>query len=892
MLVNIIAATIAQAQVGPIPANLEWSKVVNNLDNIPGTEKKFNSYNQPSLNAKGFVVFRARSKGPNQPVSGIFARNMASQGAPIEKIMDRETIVPAPNNTTYPPDNLLGTFIEFPSIPRIGTWSRTIATRGNSQPVWTYLVDALESRVGTTGIFVNPGGQLLTGASLLGAVPAPTDPVIGENYFPYFAVPGAPAGTRFDVFPGGPSITDHNVIAFKGNYTDVVGKTGVFYRDLIGAGGLAPVQLVANSNTLIPNLPEGVSGIPFGSTAPPSAAGCEMVFAGYDNESAPTYGGIYRAPLIPNPPLTMLIGIGSVVPGVDGQTFTQFGEALAFDGRYMAFWGAWGAEKKTLWLDCPTDGNADLLAYCRDFVGDNFPVQVPVNQGVFVHDTSTGVTKMIARTGAGLDDFLYWVFSGRPPGVGESDETDGEPPRWRSSAFVALSGGPGNTVTVAFKGRTGMLDPVEHNYVNPVDGIYMGNGTELVTVLDTTMGGQGLDPAAPVGSKITALAIEREGFRGRWLGVAATMATADGEESLAGVYATKVSTNVSLPQAGYYSGLLRLTDVAGKATLRVGKKGAFTGTVQVGDLQYRAKGVFDGNGKAVATMKLDKQVTRTIELAAITVGDVRALEMNLPTAQVAATALNSSEPITGTAILSTYPNTRADAAPTGRYTMIIPMNPAFAGNSAFPHGTGFMTIRTTNSGNALYAGKFGDSQSFTGSALVTEDGAFPLYIRSYVKPHGQLAGMVSFVNVPEISDLEARLDWSRPAQARATKLYPAGFEMPCIKAIGSRYVASNSPISMLQLGFSRSVSLSFTGEGLAVPSFSATAWINRTPLASVLAPMRRFALSPVNGRFNGRVLDGSKVYPFAGVILQKQNRGAGILRGDTQTSDVQLLVLP
>ena len=40
-----------------------WSTVANNGDLIPGTDKTFNSYNQPAVNTHGMVVFRARSRG-------------------------------------------------------------------------------------------------------------------------------------------------------------------------------------------------------------------------------------------------------------------------------------------------------------------------------------------------------------------------------------------------------------------------------------------------------------------------------------------------------------------------------------------------------------------------------------------------------------------------------------------------------------------------------------------------------------------------------------------------------------------------------------------------------------------------------------------------------------
>jgi len=519
-----------------LPESYSWSTVVNNLNVVPGTDAKlFNSYNQPSVNDEGLVVFRARSKGPNM-MSGIYRRDM-STGTPLEKVADRNTTVPAPNNTIYPPENTLAEFIEFPSIPRIASSGTTIATRGNSQPVWTYQLDDADTKAGQTGLYMQVGSNLVTGVSQLGAVPPPPSAVLGVNYFPYMQVPGAVAGTKFDVFPGSPAVAAGNTVVFKGNYTETnVGKTGIFYRDPVSEDGKSAVKLIANTATTIPNLPAGTNDVKFGSTAPPSAAGTNVVFAGFDNEENPTYGGIYLAPLAPSPALQTLVGIGDPVPGETNATFNKFGEGLSYDGRYVSFWGAWGTEKKTLWLDCPEDGNAALLAYCSEFVGENFPVQVPVNQGIFVVDTTTGVVTRVARTGPEFSDFLFWTFSGRPPGVGESDESDGELPRWRSSAFSAVSQGEEGEFLVAFKARTGELDPVENNYLDPLDGIYLGNSEAVVSLLDTRMTGPSLDPVAPAGSYISSLGIERESFRGKWLAVTASMLDPITTESMAGIY--------------------------------------------------------------------------------------------------------------------------------------------------------------------------------------------------------------------------------------------------------------------------------------------------------------------------------------------------------------------
>ncbi len=76
---------------------------------------------------------------------------------------------------------------------------------------------------GTTGIYTNPFGDLITGASKLGAVPE----------FSFFEVPAESRALLFEVFPGAPSVTGGNTIVFKGNYTaENIGRTGVYYRTL------------------------------------------------------------------------------------------------------------------------------------------------------------------------------------------------------------------------------------------------------------------------------------------------------------------------------------------------------------------------------------------------------------------------------------------------------------------------------------------------------------------------------------------------------------------------------------------------------------------------------------------------------------------------------------
>ena len=549
---NVITLTVHSK------ATTTWETVVNNTMVMPVSGQNYNSYNQPSVNSNGSVVFKGQGTGKSGPTFGIYVRDSFGNGngngnmQPISVVADNSTPVPDPNNTSY--NGQLATFTQFPSFPRIDMNSDTVAFRGQSQPVWTYtLTDGTESRAGTSGVFSNPGGRTITGLGLFGNVP-PT-PTLDLSYF---QVPGAPAGTRFDQFPGAPAIIDSSTLVFKGNYTvGVTSKTGVFFRNMVNANGTSPVQLIANSDMLIPDQPSGET-VTFGSTAPPSAANGTMVFLGLDNEDSPTLGGIYAAPIASTPTLQTVVNIGAQVPGeAEGITFSRLGEGLAFDGRFVGFWAAWGGEVKTLLLTCPADGNANMLAICNQMYPNGYEAQEPVHQGIFVYDLTDKVLTPLAKNTTDFDTFVYWVFSGRPPvvpgsGTGSESGSGGtasgsssvevpEPPRWRSSSFIAVSGqaaGGGGAFEVTFKGKTGT-----------VDGIYQAQGgpgqdpalNGIQTVVDTTMPGTTIDSSAPAGSILATVGMEREGLRGDWMVITSSMLDPVTSESGAGVYRTKVT---------------------------------------------------------------------------------------------------------------------------------------------------------------------------------------------------------------------------------------------------------------------------------------------------------------------------------------------------------------
>jgi hypothetical protein len=168
-------------------------------------------------------------------------------------------------------------------------------------------------------------------------------------------------------------------------------------------------------------------------------------------------------------------------------------------------------------------------------------------------------TVVIAKTGDGIDgrtieDFVYWNFSGRVPGKGHGGEEDPEETlelaRWRSTSFGAVSGtgAPGMSVIKAKFADNN--DGIENEQALLLRDVTPNRLGDLVPLLRTGDPGAMVDPEAPAGAVISALGIERDGFRGNWLAINVSMlvpsaevtAAAAGEESeeetgWAGIYA-------------------------------------------------------------------------------------------------------------------------------------------------------------------------------------------------------------------------------------------------------------------------------------------------------------------------------------------------------------------
>src|SRR6056297_2649400 len=98
---------------------VDWNTAVNDNEEAPDGRpgSTFFSYNQPSMNDDGMIVFRARTRvGTGSSVtSGIYRLDLF--GGAIERLHVRGDAVPDPNNTLV--NGELAVFNDFPSTPRI-----------------------------------------------------------------------------------------------------------------------------------------------------------------------------------------------------------------------------------------------------------------------------------------------------------------------------------------------------------------------------------------------------------------------------------------------------------------------------------------------------------------------------------------------------------------------------------------------------------------------------------------------------------------------------------------------------------------------------------------------------------------------------------------------------
>ena len=357
-----------------------------------------------------------------------------------------------------------------------------------------------------------------------------------------------------------------------------------------------------------------------------------------------------------------------------------------------------------------------------------------------------------------------------------------------------------------------------------------------------------------------------------------TYTITDGRGATATITVTAYSLSL---QSGFYVGFISDgTGNDGMALLRLSRAGSLSGTVSLNGLRYRTKGIIDADGHAVITISRDGvPVVLTLDL---TPG---------ATPEMAADVARETSNWGG--VISRSPYSTSNPPPQlGRYTFVLPPDPAAAGDPAFPQGHGMGVAVVSKSGKMRYAGKTADGAPFSCGSSIRVDATSPLYGGLYRAPRGFVEGTITFRDVAGVSDFDGVLNWVKPVQTLPKPLYPAGFALQTA-AIGSRYTRPVSIHDVLVLGATSRVTVAMS-EGGIVGALNASALIGSLNPAGVTLPLNKLTLSTINGKFNGTFthpVTGQRL-GLHGVVLQKQNLGFGYFSSKIIAGEVSMTPVP
>ena len=331
------------------------------------------------------------------------------------------------------------------------------------------------------------------------------------------------------------------------------------------------------------------------------------------------------------------------------------------------------------------------------------------------------------------------------------------------------------------------------------------------------------------------------------------------------------------PRVGSYFGLFFETNgvqqaSSGAFALATTKRGSYSAWLQLGGACYRFRGRFDLQCLATNVIVRRGLPSLCVEWS-----------LGAGTNQIAGRVYDTTG--TWSAMLSgdrAHFNVRTNPAPwAGSYTLALPGQ---TNDATQPAGDGFAVVRVGANGLVRLAAVLPDGTRAAQSALVSQDGAWPLYIPLY-RGSGSLLSWLSFTNRVS-DDLNGAVSWIRPSIPKAC-YYPAGFTNISM-AQGSAYVP---PVGWTQpLVSYTNATMSFAGGNL-VADFTNSITLGHFARAINNGPNPlQMTFSLGQGTFSGRVFDpgSGRWRTFGGAVLQKLDAGYGLLYGTNQTSSVML----
>jgi len=337
-----------------------------------------------------------------------------------------------------------------------------------------------------------------------------------------------------------------------------------------------------------------------------------------------------------------------------------------------------------------------------------------------------------------------------------------------------------------------------------------------------------------------------------------TITVSDGLASAQSTFTLSVQQTTALlksdlPKSSTYNGLFYEDDAvrlqsAGAFKVTVTSAGTYSGSLQMAAGKYSFNGVF--GVVCQATNLVLRKGTNALSISFMLQADASTNQFlgNLSDGVWVAGMHGAMAPF----------NSKTNPAPyAGNYTIAIP------GQTNSPSlGNGYGSVRVDGNGNARLTGMLADGTKISQSALLSQDGLWPVFVPLY-SGKGLVMAWISFTN-RTTDDLNGAVNWIKLANPSAI-FYPDGLVFAG-SAIGSAFnpgsaLALNVEVSKLQT--------------------SSSAPGNITTLK----------ISPTTGTFKGSLLNKLTGQPtsFQGALLQKPNTAYGFILGTGQSTPLMLV---
>ena len=337
--------------------------------------------------------------------------------------------------------------------------------------------------------------------------------------------------------------------------------------------------------------------------------------------------------------------------------------------------------------------------------------------------------------------------------------------------------------------------------------------------------------------------------------------------------------------AGSYSGLVQSntpsSGTTGFINITLANTGSFSAKLTFGGALVAFKGQFDNSGDYSTSLVTKLGTALSITLHAESVNGTDRITGTVSSGS------STSDLIANRSVFNSATNPATQFQ--GYYTLLLPPDSAA---TDFPQGNGYGTLTVDAGGTIKLKGVLGDGTKIKQTAVVSEDGSWPVYIPLYANK-GVLSGWVTFTNIVGVSDLSGTLTWAKPAQSTA-KLYPNGFT-GTINAQGSHYTPPPVGTPALIVSNAACNVLFTAGEGNLSSFLSNSVTLDvANKVSPCIADGSKLKIIPATGLFSGSFLNPvtHKTTKFGGALSQKQNLGAGFFLGVDQSGFVTLEPAP